>query len=427
MDADRRRWSPTVVTAGWVATRMVFVLLYTRVIDGPEIGGVFGDVELYHRWSDTLLTGQIPGADPMWQYPPGAAGLFLGIRVLADSIAAGYVDTFFAVALVADLVVLLALLRLARGDGRLLGAGVWVAVVPLLSLLTYARYDILVAATAVLALAATIRRPVVAGAAMAVGGLVKLWPVLLLISARPLGGLRPLLAGFGAGLALLGGALTIAFTGAWQGFTGNQADRGLQVESVGATPLVLARLWDASIPVSYVYGANEFDHPFVRVATVVLPVVSVVGLGGLGLWWLLRGRRLAWSAAVGFDVALLAVLVSVATSRVFSPQYLLWLIATAAVCLTRRDTSQRATSALIIAATVLTSAFFPWHYDQVTGEPAWPGSLLLVGRNVLVVIAVAVGLTALLRRAGRDRPAVAGDGGGTRDAEGGVSTGRLTR
>ncbi|WP_203855979.1 glycosyltransferase 87 family protein [Plantactinospora mayteni] len=392
-----RLWSPTGVLGVWIATRTVFVLIYANVIRAP-VGNVFADVALYHRWSEALLDRQIPRDDPMWQYPPGAAVLFRSVRHLAGDSVGSYEVTFFTLALVADLLVLLTLLRLARGDGLFLGAWAWAVVVPLLNLLTYARYDIFVTAAAVVALAATIRRPVVAGAVLSIGALVKVWPAVLLISARPFGGLRPVLAGFAVTLAVLGGTLTLAFTGAWSGFTGNQADRGLQIESVGATPLVLARLGDHTIDVSYVYGALEFvDDPFVRPATIGLPVLTVLGLAALGLWWLVRSRRLDWTGTLGFDIALLAVLTTVVTSRVLSPQYMLWLVGMAAVCLTRRDTTQRVASALVVVATALTSALFPWYYADVSTDPDWPGTALLVVRNALVVAALGIGFHALNR------------------------------
>ncbi|MEV4629373.1 glycosyltransferase family 87 protein [Micromonospora sp. NPDC049523] len=389
------------VLAVWIFTRTAFVLVYTKVVKAPDFGGVFADVELYYRWSDSLLDWQVPVGDPMWQYPPGAAAIFVFLRHLGGDSVGGYEATFFVAALAADLLILLALFRLARGDGLLLGAAAWAVVVPCLNLLTYARYDIFVTASAVVALAATVRRPVVAGAAMAIGGLVKVWPVLLLISARPLRGLRPMLTGFVAALAVLGGALTLAFAGGWYGFTNNQSDRGLQIESVGASPLVLARLWDETITVVYVFGAMEFQHPYVRVATVVLPLLTVAGLGFLALWWLVRGRRITWTATLGFDVALLAVLVSVLTSRVFSPQYMLWLVGTAAVCLTRRDTTQRVSAVLILVATGLTSVLFPWFYEHVSADPYWQGTALLLVRNALVLLALGVGLGALTRAAGK--------------------------
>ncbi|MFK3983849.1 glycosyltransferase 87 family protein [Micromonospora sp. NPDC050397] len=419
-----RFWATTGAVGAWVATRAVFVLIYANVIKAP-VGNVFADVALYQRWGDALLDWRIPLDDPMWQYPPGAAALFWSLRRISGDSAGAFEITFFTLALLADLLVLLVLLRLARGEGLLLGAWAWAVVVPLLNLLTYARYDIFATATAVVALAATVRRPIVAGAVMSVGALVKVWPALLLISSRPLGGLRPVLGGFAVTLAVLGGALTLAFSNAWSGFTGNQSDRGLQIESVGATPLVLTRLHDHTIEIRYVYGALEFvDHPFVRPATVVLPVLTVLGLGVLAVWWLVRGRRVVWTSALGFDIALLTVLMTVVTSRVFSPQYMLWLIGVAAVCLSRRDTTQRVPSALLIVATALTSALFPWYYAQVSADPDWPGTALLVVRNALVVTALGVGLYTLTR--GARTPPGAGSPSSGRVTTGGTGGGAPT-
>ncbi|WFE20665.1 MYXO-CTERM domain-containing protein [Solwaraspora sp. WMMD937] len=104
----------------------------------------------------------------------------------------------------------------------------------------------------------------------------------------------------------------------------------------------------------------EFIHPVATSVAAVLPAATLAGLGLLGWWWLFRRRRTDWAPTVGFDLALLAVGVAVVTSRVLSPQYLLWLLGLAAVCLTRRDTTQRAPALLIVVATVLTSAYFPW-------------------------------------------------------------------
>ncbi|MDG4765715.1 glycosyltransferase family 87 protein [Solwaraspora sp. WMMD406] len=398
MGFRRRSWAIGAVVGTWLASRTVLLLVATEVVPGLDVGGVFADVAFYRDWSGPLLRGQVPADDPMWQYPPGAAVLFTAVRLLAGKTVTAYTAVFVLFAMAADLVILGALLRLARGGGRLLGVWCWVLAVPLLNLLTYGRYDIFVTAVAVVALAATVRRPGLAGALVAVGTLAKVWPALLLITARPVRGLRPMLVGFVAALVGLGTVLTVLYADAWSGFSGNQVDRGLQVESVGATPLMVARLWDPTITVDYVYGAMELDAAAVGAVTVVLPVATLAGLAGLGLWWLTRGRWIDWTATVGFDLALLAVLVAVVTSRVFSPQYLLWLIALAAVCLTRRDTTQRVPCALIVLATALTAAYFPWFYGDVIAEPAWPGTILLAVRNAVVVAATGIGLRRLLRR-----------------------------
>ncbi|WP_326553149.1 glycosyltransferase family 87 protein [Micromonospora sp. NBC_01813] len=401
MESARGRLVLIVAAIAWLFSRASLLAVSARLVPGLDAGDVFADDELYRRWSDELLTGQVPVDDPMWQYPPGAAALFVAIRHLAGDSIQAYTMVFVLFALCADLAVALALVYLARRGNRLDGVVYWVLAVPLLTLLPYARYDIFVTAPAVVALALLPRRPVLAGVVLAIGALVKVWPAMLLIAARPLRGLPPVAIGFVAALVGFGAALTVAYTGAWSGFTGNQADRGLQVESVAATGFAVARLVRPEIRVSYVYGSMEFVHPLAPVVATATTGATLVALGVLGWWWLAGRRRADWTVTTGFDLALLVVLVTVITSRVLSPQYLLWLLGLAAVCLTRRDTALRVPAALIVVATALTSAYFPWFYADVIGEPAWPGVALLAARNVVLLAATAIGFHRLLRRPGR--------------------------
>jgi hypothetical protein len=152
-----------------------------------------------------------------------------------------------------------------------------------------------------------------------------------------------------------------------------------------------------------VYGSMEFVHPLASAVATGLTGVTLLALGVLGLWWLAGRRRADWTATTGFDLALLVVLVTVVTSRVLSPQYLLWLLGLAAVCLTRRDTTQRVPAGLIVVATVLTSAYFPWFYADVISEPDWPGVVLLTARNLVLLVATGVAAHRLLRRPGPQR------------------------
>jgi hypothetical protein len=85
----------------------------------------------------------------------------------------------------------------------------------------------------------------------------------------------------------------------------------------------------------------------------------------------------------GADVALAAVLFSVATSRVFSGQYFIWLLGLAAVTLGDPTSRMRRTSMLLIAAGLATQLVYPWLY-----------SALLAGNPVAVLVqSVRVGLT----------------------------------
>jgi hypothetical protein len=86
------------------------------------------------------------------------------------------------------------------------------------------------------------------------------------------------------------------------------------------------------------------------------------------------------------DAALCAVLLFVVTSRVISPQYMIWLIGLSAVCVTMRATSQRPVVVLLLAATAVSTLAYPLAYGHLT-EGTLYGCLLMVVRNGLLLTA----------------------------------------
>ncbi len=84
------------------------------------------------------------------------------------------------------------------------------------------------------------------------------------------------------------------------------------------------------------------------------------------------------------------------TSRVISPQYMVWLLGLSAVCLTSRHTTQRPVAALIVAATAVSSVVYPGLYEEVT-RSTWTGCLLMLVRNGLLATAAALSFTRLWR------------------------------
>lgn len=77
------------------------------------------------------------------------------------------------------------------------------------------------------------------------------------------------------------------------------------------------------------------------------------------------------------------------TSRVISPQYMIWLVGLAAVCLTVRGTSQKPVAALILVATLLTTLEFPVMFGQIVNSHPW-GVAILTSRNLLLLAATVI-------------------------------------
>ncbi|MGN5377325.1 hypothetical protein ACQ4WX_05265 [Streptomyces lasalocidi] len=87
-----------------------------------------------------------------------------------------------------------------------------------------------------------------------------------------------------------------------------------------------------------------------------------------------------------YDAAFAAVLVFVTTSRVISPQYMIWLLGLGALCLTSRSTVQRRPVLLVLAACFFTVLEFPVGFGQVVRSDL-PGIVVLLIRDGLLLVA----------------------------------------
>ncbi|MFI9326289.1 glycosyltransferase 87 family protein [Kitasatospora sp. NPDC052868] len=376
--------------ASWLASRALLLLLVTGVL---KVGGgdVTADVSvIYHGWYGVLQTGTFPLDDVTWQYPPGAALIILLPGLLPWS----YIVSFWVLCGVADVVAMALLVRTGLRRGRALtGAWVWVAGVPLLGPMIYNRYDIIVTAIAVAGLIALVRRPALGGLLLGVGGIIKIWPLLGLIGTPSGRRTRRAWTSAAATAASIGFLLAAGMNGAFE-FLTFQKDRGIEVESVGALPLHFARMagaWDGKVMMNY--GSVEMLGPWVTVITKVMMAGTLLGFGWLLLWRFTAKRR---NAATMYDAGLTALLIFTVTSRVISPQYLVWLVGVAAVCLTVRGTSQRPVAVLVLIATPLTTAEFPLMFSQVYNSQA--GGVTVLGlRNGLLLAATVLSCVRLWR------------------------------
>lgn len=373
MDDRRSPARLTGLSALWGVTRLVLLLWVFKVyvFPGPD---VTTDVSVIYRgWYDVLSTGAYPHDDVTWQYPPAAALAILspGLLPFLD-----YASAFFVLALLADLAVLVLLLAVGRSPR---GALVWVAGVPLLGPTVYARYDLTVTAVAVAALLAGVRHPRAMGALAGLGALLKVWPVLLLAGARR--------RATGAAVVTVG-ALAALFAPAAPGafaFLSSQRDRGTEVESLGALVFHVARHLGWSGEVRLHYGSVEFLGPHVDLVSDAALALTAAAFGWL-LLWRLRARRFAPHTLA--DAAFTAVLLFTTTSRVISPQYLVWLVGLAAVCRCFPGSRTGPPTALVLAASLVTVLEFPVWFDHVVASDALGLTLLFLRNGLLVAAAV---------------------------------------
>jgi hypothetical protein len=380
------------VVLGWVVTRTALMLELFGAWHYPG-WDVRPDVEvIYHGWFQVLQTGSFPVGDVTWQYPPAAAGAFLAPALLSFL---PYAQAFYVLACLADAVVFGLLLRAARRtpDGGVAGPWLWVAGIAVLGPMALARYDVMVTVLAVAALLAVARRPRVAGALAAIGALVKVWPVLVLFGTKPGRTTRRVWTSAAVTAALVSAAF-LAFTHDPFAFLTEQRERGMEVESLGALPfhvLRFAGVWHGTLKLHY--GSFEFLGPYVATACTISLAVSAVAFCWL-VWWRVRSRT--YEEGVVYDAAFAAVLVFVTTSRVISPQYMIWLLGLGGLCLTCRSTVQRLPVVLTLIACAFTVVEFPIAFSQlVSGDLL--GILVLVIRDGLLLTATIIACRRLWR------------------------------
>jgi hypothetical protein len=353
----------------WLVSRLVLVAIILGAIPWPE---QVNDLTIYARWvQESLQHGRFP-TDDMWQYPPLAGPVFvLGAWLPGERL--GFVTLFLGF----DAAIMAMLTHQARRSGLGGGTRLWALLPLIVGPLLLARFDVVPTAFAVAAVLLA-ARPMASGALAATGAWLKVWPVLVLAALRrsdlPRG-----VAGALAASAVIAGALVVATVDPLSFLTG-QRDRGLQIESLAAWPFLVARLAGAPVEVVYRYGAHELDAAGVDSVARGVLVLTVILLGVVAV----QRLRGVLDDVSGADVALATVLFTVATSRVFSGQYFIWLLALAAVTLGDPASRMRRTTALLIAAGAATQVVYPWLY-----------SALLDGNPVAVAVqTVRVGLTA---------------------------------
>jgi hypothetical protein len=390
------RSEPAPPLALWLCTRLVFVAMALAATMGPD----FETHTLYPAWASGLAHGHFPSGDRKWQYPPVAGLVFLAPRALPFL---GYATAFALLMLLCDAAVTAMLLVCSRGEGRSVhGLWLWVLGLPLLIQLPYVRFDVAVTALAVGSVLLLTRSAVGSGLLAALGALVKAWPVLVLIGTPRGRATRRSWASAALGLPLIGGATALLFSHAF-GFLGEQGSRGIEVESLPGSLLLLARLLGYHATVRYAYGSYQVSGRCAQDLADAAVLLTAAGFGWL-LWWRLRAR--SWSAATPADAALTAMLVFVATSRVISPQYLIWLLGLGATCLVFRSTSQRPVALALLPLTALTTLVYPALWEPLLHGRA-VAVLALLLRDAGLLALTACSALRLWRATGAERPPTA--------------------
>src|SRR5512133_630074 len=382
-DAHR---GPRMIVIGWLITRLLMLV----ILAGFE-SFVVGDVYYYHRKINALFSAGLDRT--LFEYPTPVVwilwlpyGASLGNRV-------GYLVAFIIFMLALDALFTYALWR-SSGRRHDTAIDFWLIFVPLIGPLSYLRFDMLPAVLAGGALLAARRKPWVTGALTGLGAAIKLWPALLIgafLSYKPdrrPAGIAFVVVGFGLALISLifGGWLRLISPLTWQ------SDRGLQIESLWATPLMLARAvkpdyWTVDMSR---YQAYEIFGSGVEAWVMISNIATLFGLA-LIILITIRAFRYDGSTpvAIGFVIVAIVAIMTI-TNKTLSPQYLLWLGGPMAALLAFRPQAlpgeqpaiNRMAGQLLILA-LLTQLVYPLLYDSYLGLQ---GHVMIIIASIVTAI-----------------------------------------
>ena len=398
-----RRSEPAGRRAALAAAALA-IPLYLAACAVPD-GGLFRaarfrDVHVYQGYAESLLHGALPYRDVFVEYPPGAFAVFLP----PTAFGAGHYNAAFKALMAlcgAETIVLAALALAELGTSRLrvYAATALLALAPIalgpISLNTYDAWPALLTVGALFLLLR--RRELWAFALLGLAVSAKVYPLVLVPLAcvvvwRRAGPRRTAVA-LGA-LVVVAAAVVVPFAaydldGVASSFRA-QASRGLQVESFGASLLlVLDRLglYDAEVVRTTGVAGRNLDGSLpdaIAAATLVLEAAAVAAV------WLLYAR--ARDARAQLPVACAAAVAGfLAFTKVFSPQYLVWLVPLVVLV---GGAAGIAAVTLTALSLVLAQVWF-FHYHALF-RIAWP-TWLLLARDLAIVALFAVLAGALAR------------------------------
>jgi hypothetical protein len=353
---------------------------------------VAGDVAIYHFYAHEIIDeNRAPYRDVKIEYPPGSLILIaLPYAVSAD--ADTYRLLFIIEMIVVDALGAIALLMLGRRWRSRWGVWAWVFLIPFLGPIAHVRLDLVPAVLTIWAFErASAKRWLESGAAIGVGTAVKLYPIallpiLLFVAYRKrqflIGAALPLIVALVPYLGVLSELSGAVF--------GYQMGRGLQVESTWGILLLFASSLGYDVTTVYNFGAFHVVSGISRLFDALATVASAAA--ALGTYWLafrhMKRNDVRSAAVVSFALLMLLL----AAAAVWSPQFLTWVIALAAVALCARGQRFRYVAYVLAAAGVASQIAYPFAYnDLLNGGAAI--SVLLLARNVGVAV---VGLIVLL-------------------------------
>ena len=361
----------------------------------------FGDLSLYDYWAYQVDNGTgVYGLVTDWVYPALA---FVPIWIAGALNLVSYEVSWLAVVFVLNTAAVLLLVRRERNGGLFSGTyASWAFLSALLFLgpVAVSRIDSVSAALAILGLVAIKRNSTgIAAALFTIAGWIKIWPVALFAAMIAVFKKRlqaiivaTIISASIIGIGLLAGGTKVF------GFVLQQQERGIQIESVIATPWMwLAKFGSANIFFDDSILTNQVSGPLVQELASVSNYLLFIALA-ITVLLAIRAVRAGRNRTQVFALAALTgVLDLIVFNKVGSPQFMIWLAVPLVALVYFGIKKSKVALAMGAAILLLTQLVYPVLYIELLGLEIMPLGLLTV-RNLLLVVLLIWANTQLLKK-----------------------------
>jgi hypothetical protein len=397
VSAFARRWDDSrwQLAAFVLAHVVLFAGVFRGVYTMP-----FSGTGLFYDYGSAIVAGKVPYRDVFIEYPPLALVFFTLPRVLGASFRWYYV--WYQVEIVVADLVILSLLYAARDrDGApwriLLPYTVLVLAVGPIALQQYDLFPAAITLAAVVAFAA--RRDTAAWILLALGTMTKVYPALIAPVFLILDDRATLVPRARRAAALFAGTclavllpLILIAPASLKGMLAFHAERGIQVESVYSSIAFAARsVGLGMVNVTQSHRSAGLSGPLADLLARVSTFVLVAALIAACVFIERQSRRLR--ALDGRDVRIVAtssalvILAGLVTSKVLSPQYLVWVLPLLPLVVRPHRLWMWG---LFATAGLATYYIYPLHYEALLRREGLAVAALAARNLLLLILTVTV-------------------------------------
>ena len=365
-------------------------LIYTGL---RGIGTPMGDIlYAYQPWVQFMIDSQkLLGINVDWVYPyPAMIPMWASILINPNDFQAGWLTIITAV----DLLLIAMIANFGKSDensaARFGAAWFWLFFLVALGPVSISRVDAFSVAVAMFGVLALANRKLNASTAwFTVGVSMKIWPAAILVVAMAASKYRAriLLAAAATGSVVIAIGLLLGGNLSLFSFLANQADRGIQIESVIAAPFIWS--WIFGLSNNEIYYDNLMmtfqvagDNVSVIAGLMSIAMAVAIAITAFLAWRATRAGA-AFRAILPIGV-LTATLDLIVFNKVGSPQFVTWLAVPIILGIFYRAQNWRLPMFAVVAIALLTNLVYPVFYDEILkANPA--AFALLTARNLVYV------------------------------------------